>query len=128
MSESNKAQSGGINAPFGREVSLFRRMAGITIDWLACYLIVNGFNLDGSFSVLIIFFLQMTVLTALGGASFGHRIMGMKVVRFKDGGAPTPLQALIRTALLCTVIFAITYDENGRGIHERLSGTHLINA
>jgi len=24
------------------------------------------------------------------------------------------------------VVFAITYDENGRGIHERLSGTFLV--
>ena len=112
----------------GRQVSLFRRMAGVTIDWLACYLIVSGFNLDGSFSILILFFLQMTVLTALGGASFGHRLMGMWVVRFADGGAPTPMQALIRSALLCTVVFAITYDDNGRGIHERLSGTYLVNA
>lgn len=113
----------------GRQVSLFRRMAGITIDWLACYLIVNGFDLKpASASVLLLFFLQMTVLTAFGGASFGHRIMGMKVVRFNDGGSPTPLQALIRSALICTVIFAITYDENGRGIHERLSGTYLVNS
>jgi uncharacterized RDD family membrane protein YckC len=113
----------------GRQVSLFRRMAGVTIDWLACYLIVSGFNVGfGSFSVLILFFLQMTVLTAFGGASFGHRLMGMKVVRFNDGGAPTPLQALIRSALICTVFLAITYDDNGRGIHERISGTYLINA
>jgi uncharacterized RDD family membrane protein YckC len=113
----------------GRQVSLGRRMVGITIDWFACYLIVNGFNLGGaSFAVLILFFLQMTVLTAFGGASFGHRIMGMKVVRFQDGLPPTPWQALIRSALICTVVFAITYDENGRGIHERLSGTHLINS
>jgi uncharacterized RDD family membrane protein YckC len=112
-------------------------MVGITIDWFACYLIVNGFNLGAnsgansggsSFGVLILFFLQMTVLTAFGGASFGHRIMGMKVVRFQDGLPPTPLQSLIRSALICTVVFAITYDENGRGIHERLSGTHLINS
>jgi uncharacterized RDD family membrane protein YckC len=52
--------------------------------------------------------------------------MKIKVVRFRDGGAPTPWQALIRTFLICTVIFAITYDENGRGIHERLSGTFLV--
>lgn len=125
---SEGSQNGGGNHR-GRQVSLGRRMAGVTIDWLACYLIVNGFSLgETSFSVLILFFLQMTVLTAFGGASFGHRIMGMKVVRFSDGGSPTPMQALIRTLLLCTVIFAITYDEDGRGIHERLSGTYLINA
>ncbi len=76
----------------------------------------------------MLFFAEMSILTAFGGASFGHRIARIKVVRFTDGGAPTPIQALIRTALLCTLIFAITYDENGRGIHDRLSGTYLIKA
>jgi uncharacterized RDD family membrane protein YckC len=61
----------------------------------------------------------------LQGASLGHRIFGIKVIRFSDGGTVTPLQALIRTTLLTTVIFAITFDENGRGPHERLSGTVL---
>jgi len=90
-------------------------------------MIVKGFHLTGNFTPLILFFAEVSVLTAFGGASFGHRIVRIKVVRFVDGGAPTPMQALIRTALLCTVVFAITYDENGRGIHERLSGTYLID-
>jgi len=37
------------------------------------------------------------------------------------------LQSLARTVLLCLVVTAITYDENGRGIHERLSGTRLLD-
>ena len=56
----------------------------------------------------------------------GHRFMRLKVVRFSDGGQVTPLQALIRTVLVCLVITAVTFDENGRGIHERLSNTVLI--
>lgn len=110
----------------GVQVTLFRRMAGLGADWLACLVIVKGFRLEGNFTTLALLFLEMSVLTAFGGASFGHRVVGIKVVRFKDGLPPTPIQALIRTFLLCTVIFAITYDENGRGIHERLSGTYLI--
>ena len=112
----------------GVQVTLFRRMAGVAADWLACLMIVKGFGLEGQFTTLILFFAEMSILTAFGGASFGHRIVRIKVVRFADGGAPTPVQALIRTALLCTVIFAITYDENGRGIHDRLSGTYLVKA
>ena len=114
----------------GKEVSLGRRAAGITVDWAACSAIALGFNFPGhtSLTVLAIFFTEVALLTAFGGASFGHRLMGMKVVRFSDGGAPTPLQALIRTFLLCTVIFAVTYDENGRGIHERLSNTFLVRS
>ncbi len=110
----------------GVQVTLFRRMAGVIADWLACLAIVKGFNIDGQFTTLIIFFAEVSLLTAFGGASFGHRLLKIKVVRFADGGAPSPIQALIRTALLCTVIFAVTYDENGRGIHDRLSGTYLV--
>ena len=84
--------------------------------------------MEGAFAPLIVFFFEVSLLTAFGGASFGHRMVGIRVVRFNDGKAPTPLQALIRTLLLCTVIFAVTYDENGRGIHERLSGTYLVRS
>jgi hypothetical protein len=48
------------------------------------------------------------------------------VVRFSDGGAATPLQALIRTLLMVIIVTAITFDENGRGVNERLSNTVLV--
>ncbi len=120
------------------QISLGRRMAALLIDWLMSYAIAIGFfSGGGSFTdrvpnaripVLFIFFAEMAIMTALGGASAGHRVMRMKVVRFNDGGVATPVQALIRTTLICLVITAITFDENGRGIHERLSNTKLINA
>jgi uncharacterized RDD family membrane protein YckC len=76
--------------------------------------------------VLILLFAQYSIFVALGGASFGHRIVGLKVVRFSDGGAVTPRQSLIRTALLLPLVTAITFDEDGRGINERLSNTVLV--
>jgi uncharacterized RDD family membrane protein YckC len=119
------------------EISLGRRFLGLSIDWLMCYAIALGFfGGNGSFAErapharvphLVIFFIEVLVLTALGGATAGHRIVGLKVVQFQGGGNPTPFQALIRTVLLCLVVTAITYDERGRGIHERLSGTALID-
>ena len=112
----------------GRQVTLFRRIGALALDWLACTAVVRGFQMEGAFAPLIVFFIEVSLLTAFGGASFGHRMVGIRVVRFNDGKAPTPLQALIRTLLLCTVIFAVTYDENGRGIHERLSGTYLVRS
>jgi uncharacterized RDD family membrane protein YckC len=117
-------------------VSQGRRLLGITIDWLACYAIALGFFAgSGSFTdrvpsaripVLLLLFAEYTVFVALGGASFGHRLVGLKVVRFSDGGSPTPIQAFIRGALLMPLITAITFDENGRGINERFSNTVLV--
>jgi uncharacterized RDD family membrane protein YckC len=117
-------------------VSQGRRLFGITLDWLACYAIALGFFAgSGSLAdrvpqaripVLVLLFAEYSIFIALGGASFGHRLVGLKVVRFSDGGAVTPVQALIRTALLMPLITAITFDEDGRGVNERLSNTVLI--
>lgn len=117
-------------------VSQGRRLLGITIDWLASYAITLGFFAgSGDFlersrgvggTVLIVLFFQYLLLVAMGGSSFGHRIVGLKVVRFSDGGAAMPLQALIRTVLMMIIVTAITFDENGRGINERLSNTVLV--
>lgn len=113
-------------------VTLGRRVAAISVDWLACYAIIaavsGGIGQMGpnqSLGILSLFFAQVSVLTALQGASLGQKIFGMKVVRFSDGGAIAPLQALVRTIFLVLVVTAVTYDENGRGIHERISGSIL---
>ena len=117
------------------EVSLGRRFAAITLDWLSSYLIaIVFFSGPGTFlerssqagvPALILFFTQYFLLVALQGASAGHRVCRMRIVNFADGGRPTILQALIRSVLMVIVITAVTYDENGRGIHERLSRTKI---
>ena len=112
-------------------VSQGRRMLGVLIDWLMSYAIAIGFFVEfgepsmGA-AVFLIFTVQYLIFAALGGATPGHRIVGLKIVRFSDGGMPTPLQALIRTGLLILIITAITFDQNGRGVNERLSDTVLV--
>lgn len=112
-------------------VSQGRRMLGLLIDWGMCYAIVVGFfseigRLSTAPMITLIFFAQYLFFASLGGATPGHRIVGLKIVRFSDGQMPTPIQALIRTVLLVIVITAITFDQNGRGINERLSNTVLV--
>ncbi len=119
-------------------VTLGRRLAAITIDWLASYAIAFAFFADGGsyaeriegtrFLTPLIFVAEYAILIALTGASFGHRLLKMKVVDFNHGGLPSIRQALIRTGLMALVITAITYDEDGRGIHERFSQTKLTRA
>jgi uncharacterized RDD family membrane protein YckC len=117
-------------------VSQGRRLMGITLDWLACYAIALGF-FSGSgmladrvpqarIPVLILLFAEYSLFVAISGASFGHRLVGLKVVRFSDGGSVNPVQSLIRTALLLPLVTAITFDDDGRGVNERLSNTVLV--
>ena len=91
-----------------------------------CYAIALGLIGDTTWTQAV-FFLETFLLTALGGATAGHRLIRVKVVNFKTGANPTLRQSFIRTVLLCLVVTAITFDENGRGIHERLSGTKLFD-
>jgi uncharacterized RDD family membrane protein YckC len=119
-------------------VTLGRRLAAITIDWLASYAIAFAFFAGGGnfgervsgsrVPTTLILVAEYAVLIALTGASFGHRLLRLKVVDFSHGGLPTIRQALIRTGLMAIVITAITYDEDGRGIHERFSQTKLERA
>lgn len=119
-----------------RDVTLGRRFGAITLDWLASYLIaIVFFSGSGTFlertahagtPALIIFFTEYFLLVTLQGASAGHKVFRMRIVNFENGGQPTILQALIRSLLMIIVITAITYDENGRGIHERLSRTKIV--
>ena len=118
-----------------KRVTLGRRFAALMVDWLACYFIVaasagglGAMASNRSLTVLGLFFVEIAILSALQGATLGHRLFGIRIIRFADGGAISPVQALIRSALLVTVIFAVTFDENGRGIHERLSGSVLTRS
>ena len=116
-----------------KTVTLGRRVLAITLDWLACYAIVAALSggigqmtPDRSPIILALFFAELLILTALTGASLGQKTFGLRVVRFNDGGATSFLQALVRTFFLVLVVTAVTYDKDGRGIHERLSKTVLV--
>lgn len=119
-------------------VTLGRRLAAISIDWLSSYAIAFAFFAGGGsysdrvvgtrLTTPLIFVAEYAILIALTGASFGHRLMRLKVVNFDNGAMPSIRQALIRTVLMAVVITAITYDEDGRGIHERFSQTKLARA
>jgi hypothetical protein len=116
-------------------VTLGRRLAAISIDWIASYAIAFAFFTSGGnyserivetrYLTPLIFIAEYAVLIALTGSSFGHRLLRLKVVDFNHGGSPKVGQVLVRTGLMALVVTAITYDEDGRGIHERFSQTKL---
>jgi hypothetical protein len=64
------------------EISLGRRLLGLTIDWLMCYAIAFGLIGDTRLTLLV-FFVETLLLTAFGGATAGHRLIKVKVVSFQ---------------------------------------------
>ena len=112
--------------------SLSRRLAALSIDWLIATLSagmlypVFASSLAPSLTRLGIFFIEVGLLTALGGASIGQRALGIRVVSFPDQLFITPKAAFLRTFLIVLVIPALVIDQEGRGLHDRFTKSQVI--
>jgi len=106
-----------------------RRLAALVVDWGASSLITRAFvsqhTASQSFFQLLVFFVEVSILTALTGASFGQHLLRLRVVDEATGGAVSPLRVLARTAMICVVLPAI-FMNHSRGYHEILTHTRVI--
>ena len=64
----------------------------------------------------------------LAGRTIGQAVMGLRIIRVDRTAAVNPWRAVLRTALLMLLIPAIVVDRDGRGFHDRLTDTCVINA
>lgn len=104
---------------------LGRRLLALLVDWLASVAISAGFFGYDPTATLVIFFTMTTLLVGTGGATIGHRLVGV-AVRGVDGRVPGLGRAALRTAALCLVIPAVVWDRDGRGLHDRWAGTQIV--
>jgi uncharacterized RDD family membrane protein YckC len=114
-----------------------RRLGALFIDWFGS-LFVAGWIVgtsvwadsaagaaDRSLVTLAVFGLEVAVLTWLAGASFGQRLLGLRVARLD--GSPLGLgRAVVRTALLCLAVPALIWDRDGRGLHDKAVGSVVV--
>ncbi len=109
-----------------------RRLLGVLIDWTLCQLIAFAlFDVrlgeagPNSFAPLAIFAVENLLLVSTLGYTIGHRVVGLQVRRL--GGLPvTPVQAVVRTALLCLFLPAMFWDKDSRGLHDKAAGTVIV--
>jgi hypothetical protein len=104
---------------------LGRSIGGLVIDWLPAYLISYAFFGGDVWVTLALFAALQVVFIALVSGSIGHLVFGMRVVPV-TGGWVGVLRPVMRTLLLCIVIPAVIWDQDQRGMHDRLSGTVLV--
>ena len=108
-----------------------RRIGALVIDWVASTLVVVGLFGAGRYAndpqsgwwVLGVFFLEVTLLTTLAGASFGQLLTRIRVLR-TDGAPLSLLVAMARTLLICIVIPPLIFQSHtGRGLHDLWTGS-----
>jgi len=115
-----------------------RRIGALLIDYTAATIIATGFlGFDQfalpseagltQFAPLAVFAALQILFIPTAGGSPGHRILGMRVVRF-SGGWVGLWRPIVRTLLIVVVIPAVIWDADQRGLHDKASGLVLIRA
>ena len=77
-------------------------------------------------NTLLVFFLEVVILTSLQGASAGQRILKIQVLTWPDQDFVNPLRIMFRTLLICLVIPAVITDMQSRGLHDRFAKTVVV--
>ncbi|MEU3992587.1 RDD family protein [Streptomyces platensis] len=102
-----------------------RRFAALFIDWALCLLIAYGLLSGGKAQAAsnwaLVVFAVLSVLT-VGTVGFtpGKRLLGLRVIS-EDGGRISLPRVVLRTVLLVVVIPAVVWDQDGRGLHDRVT-------
>lgn len=105
---------------------LGRRFLALMIDWAMCSVVAGLIGFESkSLTVLILFFIEVSVLTTLQQASAGQRILKMRVVDFTNSGLVPPQKVLLRTFLICLVLPAI-FTREGRGLHDWIANSVVV--
>ena len=102
----------------------WRRVVAILVDWWAAVLIarllVDASNPAGqSLLATGIFAAELVLLTWSTQASFGQRLVGIRVVSLIEPGRLRLGGCLVRTLLICLFVPAIIWDDDNRGLHDR---------
>jgi uncharacterized RDD family membrane protein YckC len=111
-----------------------KRILALIIDWASAILVVQVIpnapeygTQRNSLLTLIIFALEVILFTWLMGASFGQRIMRLRVKDFIKNSNPSLFQSIFRTLLIVLIIPPLLADSDGRGLHDRLAKTKITN-
>lgn len=102
-----------------------RRVIALGIDWALSMLVAGAFFNSDNSATLAVFMIQHWLLVATLGSSFGHRIMGLRVVKL-DGTYVGLVPSLIRILLILLVIPAVIWDADNRGLHDKAAKTVLV--
>jgi len=119
-----------IGLPFsgtGSLAKMGRRVAALSIDWaIALFLAATFFKYDNT-AILIVFVSLNYLFEVTTQGTIGHRLLGMRLTR-TDGTWVGFWRPLLRNLLLLLVIPVAIWDADGRGLHDRASGTILVRS
>ncbi len=91
------------------------------------HLIVGNLAGGAQFLPLVIFFVEVGLLTALQGASAGQRVLRLRVVDASNGGRISVGRAIRRTLFIC-LVFPALFTKEGRGYHDWFTHSVVVKS
>jgi hypothetical protein len=111
-------------------VSLARRFVALLIDWVLCLLISSIFGdpRRDSWIPLVVLVVEYAFFIGLFAQTPGMFVRSIRCVSVTTGGPIGVPRAALRGILLCLVIPAVIMDGERRGLHDRLTGSVIVDA
>jgi uncharacterized RDD family membrane protein YckC len=115
----------------GSMATVGRRLGALAIDWAIAYglaylMIGKRLLVNGQFTTLSILAVAYIIGLYINGATFGMAILGLRVVG-EDGRKVGLYAVCMRTVLLFLVIPAVVWDQDGRGLHDKIAHTLIVS-
>lgn len=119
----------------GSLASWTARATALVLDWASSMVIASAiFGVEHvirgqdwrAFTILGVFFIQTSILTAVAGGSFGKLLTRIGIIRL-DGKHIGFLRAVARQFMVCLVIPALVIGVHRRGLHDLTCGTVVVN-
>ncbi|WKD60735.1 RDD family protein [Corynebacterium ciconiae DSM 44920] len=116
----------------GALASVMRRSVGVLIDWVICWgtaIIIDQYSdfFTGAATLTwLCFFVLGTLSVAFLARTPGQALLGIGVGRIDEQTQVGLWRAAVRTALTLLIFPAAMVDEDGRGIHDRVTQTAVI--
>jgi uncharacterized RDD family membrane protein YckC len=112
---------------------LGRRIVALIIDGVLTDLIAAVFRIWSptspsagfNWGLLVVFLVLQVLFIALLSGSFGQICVGLRVVPVR-GGWVGVWRPIVRSVMLCLVVFPLIWDRDQRGLHDRAAGTVLV--
>lgn len=119
----------------GAQASVSRRAGAVFIDWIVASIIANflvaftDLHIGRAGTPLLVWVILGIICGWLFARTPGMAVLGMGVARIDVPGAHVGLwRAAVRTLLTAFVIPAAMVDTDGRGMHDRATGTTVIRS
>lgn len=117
----------------GSLASVMRRAFGVLIDWTICYILAiliasQTDALGGAPFVTYMLFPVISIITVtLFARTPGQAMLGMGVARIDNRTARVGFwRACVRALATCLLFPAVLVDADGRGLHDRSTGTSTV--